>query len=114
MAAPVTVLLREHKLLANSGMFDSDYYIQLHPDIAALNIDPLMHNIERGFHERRDLSERFDTSHYLRQCEYCSRQLACLKELAVADVYGIRKMLVEDTSQRTQLRETKTSAVWAT
>jgi len=69
MGAPVAILFGEYELLAKSGLFDAEYYIRANPEIAALNIDPLMHYLERGCHERRDPSAIFDTSHYLSQCE---------------------------------------------
>src|ERR1700722_11169799 len=58
----------EYELLANSGLFDAKYYVKNNPDIAALNVDPLMHYIEYGCRERRNPSDRFDTAHYLSQC----------------------------------------------
>jgi hypothetical protein len=58
----------EYELLARSGLFDSDYYLKSNPDLSDLNIDPLVHYLERGCHERREPSEKFDTSHYLSQC----------------------------------------------
>jgi len=65
----VAMVFGEYELLANSGLFDAEYYARANPDIAALNIDPLMHYLERGCHERRNPSESFDTPHYLSQCE---------------------------------------------
>ena len=65
----MAILFGEYELLAKSGLFDADYYVAANPDIAALNIDPLMHYLERGCHERRDPSPKFDTSYYLSQCQ---------------------------------------------
>lgn len=56
------------ELLSRSDLFDPAYYRQENPDIVALNVDPLMHYLEWGCHERRDPSAHFNTSHYLRQC----------------------------------------------
>jgi GT2 family glycosyltransferase len=65
----VAIVFGEYELLAKSGLFDAEYYARANPDIAALNVDPLMHYLERGCHERRNPSESFDTPHYLSQCE---------------------------------------------
>jgi hypothetical protein len=65
----MAVLFREYDVLANSNLFDSDFYLKSNPDIAKLNVDPLLHYIERGCRERRDPSAHFDTSHYLKQCK---------------------------------------------
>jgi O-antigen biosynthesis protein len=65
----VAILFGEYELLANSGLFDAEFYIRANPDIAALNVDPLMHYLEWGCRERRDPSAHFDTSYYLNQCQ---------------------------------------------
>jgi O-antigen biosynthesis protein len=65
----VPILFQEYELLANSGLFDADYYLSANPDIAALNVDPLLHYLETGCHEGRDPNRDFDTSYYLRQCQ---------------------------------------------
>jgi GT2 family glycosyltransferase len=65
----VTVLFQEYELLAGSGLFDAEYYLQANPDLSILNTDPLIHYLERGCREGRDPSARFDTSHYLSQCQ---------------------------------------------
>jgi GT2 family glycosyltransferase len=64
----VAMFFGEYEMLANSGLFDAKYYVKNNPDIAALNVDPLMHYIEYGCRERRNPSDRFDTAHYLSQC----------------------------------------------
>jgi ADP-heptose:LPS heptosyltransferase/GT2 family glycosyltransferase len=63
------ILFGEYELLAQSGLFDADFYIKSNPDLATLNIDPLLHYLERGCRERRDPSARFDTGHYLKLCD---------------------------------------------
>lgn len=63
------ILFGEYEPLAQSGLFDSDFYIKSNPDLATLNIDPLLHYLERGCRERRDPSARFDTGHYLKLCD---------------------------------------------
>ena len=57
-----------YQRLSQSGLFDAEFYTRLNPDVAAQNIDALMHYIEIGCRERRDPSADFDTSHYLQQC----------------------------------------------
>jgi GT2 family glycosyltransferase len=64
-----SLLFGEYELLAMSGLFDAEYYIGANPDIADLNVDPLMHYLEKGCREGRNPSAHFDTSHYLNQCK---------------------------------------------
>jgi ADP-heptose:LPS heptosyltransferase/GT2 family glycosyltransferase len=64
----VTILFGEYELLATSGLFDAEYYVKSNPDIAALNVDPLLHYLEQGCRERRNPSASFDTSYYLSLC----------------------------------------------
>src|SRR6266702_4562010 len=64
----VTILFADFELLSKSDLFDPAYYLEANPDIAALNVNPLMHYLEWGCRERRDPSPHFDTLHYLRQC----------------------------------------------
>ena len=65
----MAILFQEYELVANSGLFDAEYYLSANPDIAALNVDPLIHYLERGCRERRNPSASFDTPYYLLQCE---------------------------------------------
>jgi len=65
----VTIFFEHYELLAKSELFDAKYYLRAYPDVAQLNIDPLTHYLEHGCQERRNPSERFDTSHYLSQCK---------------------------------------------
>jgi ADP-heptose:LPS heptosyltransferase/GT2 family glycosyltransferase len=64
----VPVFSGEYELLAKSGLFDAAYYLKSNPDVAALNVDPLLHYVEQGCRERRDPSENFNTAHYLKLC----------------------------------------------
>jgi len=64
----VTDLFGVYELLAQSGLFDAEYYLRANPDIAHLNIDPLTHYLERGAAELRNPSREFDARHYARQC----------------------------------------------
>lgn len=58
----------EYELLAKSGLFDAEYYVGANPDIAALNIDPLIHYLERGATELRNPSRAFDARYYAQIC----------------------------------------------
>jgi len=64
----VAILFREYELLAKSGLFDAEYYIAENPDIAALNIDPLLHYVEQGAQEGRGPRRDFDVAYYIKQC----------------------------------------------
>jgi len=61
----MAILFGEYELLAQSGLFDPEYYVKNNPDIAALNVDPLLHYLECGCREGRNPSADFDTSYYL-------------------------------------------------
>ena len=61
-------LFQAYELLAKSGLFDAEYYLRANPDIAALNIDPLLHYVEQGAQEGRDPRPDFDVAYYLEQC----------------------------------------------
>ena len=65
----MAILFGEYELLASSDLFDAKFYLRANPDIAELNVDPVMHYLEHGCHERRNPSANFDTSYYLTQCE---------------------------------------------
>jgi ADP-heptose:LPS heptosyltransferase/GT2 family glycosyltransferase len=64
----VAILFGEYELLARSGLFDAEYYVKSNPEIAALNVDPLLHYLEKGCRERRNPSASFDTPYYLSLC----------------------------------------------
>ncbi len=55
-------------MLAKSGLFDAAYYVGANPDVAALNIDPLLHYIETGAIELRNPSAAFDARRYAEGC----------------------------------------------
>jgi ADP-heptose:LPS heptosyltransferase/GT2 family glycosyltransferase len=61
-------LFGEYELLEASRLFDPNFYRSAYPDVAAMNMDPLLHYLERGCRERRDPGPEFDTAHYLEQC----------------------------------------------
>lgn len=64
----MTILFREYELLARSGLFDAAYYVGANPDVAALNVDPLLHYIETGAIELRNPSAAFDARRYVDHC----------------------------------------------
>ncbi len=64
----MTTLFGEYELLEASRLFDPQFYRSAYPDVAALNMDPLLHYLESGCRERRDPSPAFNTAHYLEQC----------------------------------------------
>jgi ADP-heptose:LPS heptosyltransferase/GT2 family glycosyltransferase len=61
-------LFRDYDTLRRSGLFDAGYYLAANPEVAAQNLDPLLHYLERGAAERRGPSPGFDTAFYLEQC----------------------------------------------
>lgn len=59
--------LREEKIyteLANSGLFDPEYYLMMNPDVAAAGADPLKHYID-NYLQGRNPNQCFDTLSYL-------------------------------------------------
>lgn len=57
----------ERHLIAQSGLFDADWYRDHNPDVHSLGLDPLRHYHRHGGFEGRPASPDFDTGHYLRQ-----------------------------------------------
>lgn len=47
---------RMHSLLKQRGLFDTDAYLRLNPDVAAGDIDPLIHYLLHGLGEGRPRS----------------------------------------------------------
>jgi ADP-heptose:LPS heptosyltransferase/GT2 family glycosyltransferase len=72
----VAILFQEYELLAKSGLFDAAYYLSANPDVAALNVDPLLHYLETGCREGRNPSADFNTPYYLLQCQALGEQPA--------------------------------------
>jgi glycosyltransferase involved in cell wall biosynthesis len=60
-----TQLLRDMRLIAASGLFDSDWYLQQNPDVAKAAVNPLRHYLRRGALEGRDPNRYFDSDWYL-------------------------------------------------
>jgi hypothetical protein len=57
---------REMQLIAASGIFDGDWYLQEYPDVAAARVDALNHFYATGWREGRDPGPDFATSAYLK------------------------------------------------
>lgn len=55
----------EMDLIRESGVFDSEYYLEKYPDIAELGGDPIAHYLKHGASEGRNPSAMFDTRYYL-------------------------------------------------
>jgi hypothetical protein len=55
----------EMALVSAAGLFDHDWYLGQHPDIAKAGVDPLVHYLALGAREGRDPHPLFDSSYYL-------------------------------------------------
>lgn len=53
------------EVIAASGLFDSVYYLEANPDVAAAGLDPLLHFCDFGWRESRHPSAEFDVDWYL-------------------------------------------------
>jgi hypothetical protein len=53
--------------IAQSSLFDKEWYLRNNPDVAASGIDPIRHYVLCGASEGRDPSPRFSTRNYLLQ-----------------------------------------------
>ncbi|PYU64966.1 MAG: hypothetical protein DMG49_25345, partial [Acidobacteria bacterium] len=60
-------LLHDVLLIAASGLFDSDWYLQQNPDVARAGVNPLRHYLRRGAIEGRDPNPLFDSDWYVQQ-----------------------------------------------
>lgn len=54
------------QVIANSGLFDRDWYLAHYPDVEAAGVDPLEHFFDLGWREGRDPGPAFATSSYLK------------------------------------------------
>ncbi|MDP5149786.1 hypothetical protein [Rheinheimera baltica] len=55
----------DYILLALSGLFDADWYLQSYQDIKMVGVDPLLHYLQHGGKEGRQPSLYFDSNAYL-------------------------------------------------
>lgn len=53
------------ELIAASGLFDRNWYLDCNPDVRAAGVDPLAHYLSHGAAEGRDPSASFSTLSYL-------------------------------------------------
>jgi len=60
-------LAREKELLANSPLFDSKWYYEQYPDIAAANLNAIEHYLVSGAAEGRNPGPDFDGNWYLQE-----------------------------------------------
>ena len=56
---------RAVRALAESGVFDADFYVTSNPDLFAAGLDPITHYLRHGAAEGRDPSPLFSTCFYL-------------------------------------------------
>jgi hypothetical protein len=52
-------------VIAWSGLFDREWYLENYPDVAAWGIDPIRHYVQHGATEGRNPNSSFDTRTYL-------------------------------------------------
>ncbi len=67
-------IFENYQLLVTSGLFDSEYYLATNPDVAKLQIDPLVHYLEFGGQELRDPHALFDSRRYIGLCKALGEQ----------------------------------------
>lgn len=58
---------RNYRLIAESELFDRNWYVENNPDVAAAGIDPVRHYLLHGGFEGRAPSPDFDSAWYLAQ-----------------------------------------------
>jgi glycosyltransferase involved in cell wall biosynthesis len=56
---------RAARVLRASGLFDTAWYLEAYPDVAARKVDPLEHYLRHGAREGRDPNRLFSSSWYL-------------------------------------------------
>lgn len=66
-AGPLQVPADHIEDVRQSGLFDSDWYLNTYPDVAAAGVDPFLHFMELGWREKRNPNSLFDTAWYLDQ-----------------------------------------------
>jgi glycosyltransferase involved in cell wall biosynthesis len=53
------------RLIRDSGLFDTAWYLETYPDVAARGVDPLLHYVRHGAREGRDPNSLFSSSWYM-------------------------------------------------
>lgn len=56
-----------YDLVADSGLFEAEWYKKSYPDVAQSKLDPLDHFLDHGLAERRDPNPFFSTTFYVEQ-----------------------------------------------
>lgn len=56
---------RAARVIGASGLFDSAWYLETYPDVAARKVDPVQHYVRHGAREGRDPNRLFSSSWYL-------------------------------------------------
>jgi GT2 family glycosyltransferase len=65
---PVLYFLnRQYREIKKSSLFDTEYYLDMNPDVAESGVDPLIHYMTFGANEGRNPNPLFDTGYYLRR-----------------------------------------------
>ncbi|MCG3206497.1 MAG: hypothetical protein FOGNACKC_00096 [Anaerolineae bacterium] len=75
----------EAKILLASGLFDSEYYLKICPQVAAAGISPARHYVEYGIAQGLDPHPLFDTSFYLLQAAMVGNPLKHYLERGAAE-----------------------------
>ncbi len=57
----------DSQLIAQSGLFDVDWYLSQNPEVATHGVDPIAHYLKHGALEGRDPSPTFSSQWYLEQ-----------------------------------------------
>ena len=58
-------IMKWRRALAQSPLFDSEWYLQSYPDVASAGLDPLKHYLTSGWGERRRPGPEFDNAYYV-------------------------------------------------
>ncbi len=58
-------IARYKQIIANSGLFDQQWYLQHYPDVAAAGWDPIEHYLRHGVVDGRNPSPYFNTRYYV-------------------------------------------------
>jgi hypothetical protein len=56
-------------IIASSGLFSDDWYIRQNPDVARSGINPLLHYVQHGAHEKRVPFPGFNAARYVANAE---------------------------------------------
>ncbi len=63
----LTVCSKEYRVVKDSALFDSNFYLSKYPDVAVAGIDPLVHFLRIGIREMRNPNALFNVEYYLAQ-----------------------------------------------